>query len=113
MKFKLGVYGRLFGIRVSYYDIGPPVVEISEMAPSGHLDEVVLRRDAFRAVMIRFRGDAILFTGTLEPDEMVECVDERVETTIRLHQAAKIQKAFRRFQAMGEPRLTMPPLWTI
>jgi hypothetical protein len=114
MKYKLGLYGRLFGIRVSYYDIGPPVVEVSELAPAGHLhDGDACRRDASRAVMIRFRGDRILFTGTLEPGEMVECVDERVEATIKRHQAAKIQKAFRRFQDMGEPRLTMPPLWTI
>ena len=113
MKYKLGVYGRLFGIRVSYYDVGPPVVEISELAPSGHVFGDVRRQDASRAVMIRFRGDRILFTGTLEPDDMVECVDPLVDSTIRRHQAAKIQKAFRRFQTMGEPRLTMPPLWTI
>ncbi len=114
MKYKLAVYGRLFGIRVSYYNIGPPVVEVSEMAPAGHLCAGDAgRRDAARAVMIRFRGDRILFTGTLEPGDMVECVDPLVDATIRRHQAAKIQKAFRRFQAMGEPLLTMPPLWTI
>lgn len=113
MKYKLGLYSRLFGIRVSYYSVGPPVAEISEMAPSGHLHGGVLRRDAERAVMIRFRADRILFTGTLEPGDLVECVDERVDETIRRHQAAMIQKAFRRFQAKGEPYLTMPPLWTI
>lgn len=112
MKYKLGVYGRLFGIRVSYYDIGPPVVEVSELAPvqawstSG-------RREPNRAVIIRFREDRILFTGTLEEDDMLECADPRVELTIRRHHAVKLQRAFRRFQARGEPALTMPPLWTI
>lgn len=114
MKYKLGVYGRLFGIRVSYYAIGPPVVEVSELAPIGHLHgSSACLRDAARAVMIRFRSDRILFTGTLEPDDMVECVDPQVNLTIRRNQAEKIQKAFRRFQARGDPCLKMPPLWTI
>jgi hypothetical protein len=89
-----------YGVRVTYREHGPPVVDVSQPCESGHAVAIVDRPGAVAAKMIRFRGDKILFSAVLDDSGRLVSPSDWGATVI--------QRAYRRRLSMGEPYLPMP-----
>lgn len=91
-----------YGVRITYRSSGPPLVEISQRAKTGHAVSFEdIGGKITRAVMIHFDDKHILFQDELQTDF--------VGADVRDRSARVIQTAFRRFLVAGDPYLAMPP----
>lgn len=98
----IDVLSKHYGVRIMYRKNGPPFVEISQRARTGHAESCEdVGRDIIRAVMINFDAKRILFQDDLQ--EYSHGDDARDKS------ARVIQAAFRRFVIAGDPYLAMPP----
>lgn len=93
-----------YGVRVTYHEHGPPIVDVSQPCDSGHAVAVIDRPGAVSAKMIRFRGDKILFSAVLDERGCLLSLTDG----LRDWSATVIQRAYRRRLAMGDPYLPMP-----
>ena len=103
-----------YGARVTHYADGPAVAEISMPLAAGHVrDDRPLSQDPGSAFisMVRFDPDRIVLVGALDGEGRLECTSDAVMDVIKRNSAATVQRSFRRFLRLGEPYLTMPPLW--
>ena len=94
-----------YGVRVTHLRNGISIVDVSEAAKTGHVQDAGdVPADAVHVLMIRFNGAKILFSDELEHSDP-PCPELSRERSARI-----IQSAFRRFLAAGDPTLAMPPI---